>query len=106
MIYGLFQSTLPHGERPIDLTNTKLDTVVSIHAPARGATIISPSFRLLNQCFNPRSRTGSDPEYEIPEPHRHVVSIHAPARGATSDLELMEGTYIVSIHAPARGATS
>ena len=56
--------------------------VVSIHAPARGATKRAA-----------RSRTSSR------------VSIHAPARGATLYLGLDDTRVTVSIHAPARGAT-
>ena len=55
---------------------------VSIHAPARGATL-------------PRVR-GTQPQQ---------VSIHAPARGATSAGRSFAPTRTVSIHAPARGAT-
>ena len=55
-----FQSTHPHGVR-LDLLNSHIVVLlVSIHAPARGATA---------QPFNARPRRG--------------VSIHAPARGAT-----------------------
>ena len=56
---------------------------VSIHAPARGATIVGTRLRLLRR-----------------------VSIHAPARGATVSLPLSAVPLKVSIHAPARGATS
>ena len=57
--------------------------IVSIHAPARGATTC--------------------PNWD-PDPER--VSIHAPARGAT--ITFLEGfkDLGVSIHAPARGATN
>ena len=55
----LFQSTLPRGERP---SKPKMATshIVSIHAPARGAT-----------------KTALEGYLSI------IVSIHAPARGAT-----------------------
>ena len=56
--------------------------IVSIHAPARGATPYTGEI------------------YQI-EP----VSIHAPARGATPPVIAVAFTYVVSIHAPARGAT-
>ena len=54
--------------------------------------------------FNPRSRTGSDPQC------RHLcirlrVSIHAPERGATLEELHQMADKIVSIHAPERGAT-
>ncbi len=84
MRHGLgwtFQSTLPHGERPVQMA---LETYTA--------------------CFNPRSRTGSDQEAA----HfifQFKVSIHAPARGATFAAMDPEHLKIVSIHAPARGAT-
>ena len=51
----LFQSTPPHGERPITLTRAGMP---SCPRPARGATPRSGS--PLKRCFNPRPRTGSD----------------------------------------------
>ena len=68
--------------RDLNLRGSSRLGMVSIHAPARGATLA-----------------------------RHViggvvrVSIHAPARGATPDLDLVRFGVDVSIHAPARGAT-
>ena len=98
---------------------------VSIHAPARGATITS--LRLLRPlCFNPRTREGCDFMILInlvclrgfnPRTRegcdnsqsflrfRVIVSIHAPARGATVLFQSLTITFLVSIHAPARGAT-
>ena len=99
---------------------------ISIHAPARGATIEEwmqdynrfvfqstlprgerlGHFRTIfhTQDFNPRSREGSDVE-TISSLLDRFISIHAPARGATRAVA-KEGTYsIISIHAPARGAT-
>ena len=55
--------------------------IVSIHAPARGATDIVPA-RLERPSFNPRARAGRDGMFA--DGMRYVlVSIHAPARGAT-----------------------
>src|SRR5690606_38647628 len=54
-----FQSTRPRGARQVIVGPPQTNTVVSIHAPARGATPV-------RTCTAPR-----DP-----------VSIHAPARGA------------------------
>ena len=100
----LFQSTLPRGERlqcslPFRLRHLHFNprsregsdrashavhrlNVISIHAPARGATP-APSLRMPRlSYFNPRSREGSDfasfHAFFKPE-----ISIHAPARGAT-----------------------
>ena len=100
-----FQSTLPRGERQgfsgvIDYFN-----IISIHAPARGATITGHHAESSLYYFNPRSREGSDAETVTPS-KKLSISIHAPARGAT----LSEPFGIlcresISIHAPARGAT-
>ena len=121
----MFQSTPPHGGRLFfsnrwrtsagfnprprtggdsSLGHWPMAEIVSIHAPARGATSPTP-----------------------PRPCRPLVSIHAPARGATKSIKLtafsqqfqstpphggrqtpqesIGFSYNVSIHAPARGAT-
>ncbi len=57
---SMFQSTLPHGERPTSLLKGMGFTQVSIHAPARGATTLCSHNLPPQKCFNPRSRTGSD----------------------------------------------
>ena len=59
--FGLvqFQSTLPRGERQEVSDPGIKDRIISIHAPARGATsFYKISFPHVN--FNPRSREGSD----------------------------------------------
>ncbi len=95
-----FQSTRPHGARPPSAM--RIDQVlVSIHAPARGATA-GRSMRALRS-FNPRARTGRD--LASAEPAVWIVSIHAPARGATRALPVGFDLELVSIHAPAWGAT-
>ena len=77
----MFQSTRPHGARP-DYMYRLILLLVSIHAPARGATDIR-SVIVSDACFNPRARTGRDLQ-EAFHDNRLWVSIHAPARGATS----------------------
>ncbi len=99
-----FQSTRPRGARLPDSGKWRDLWAVSIHAPAWGATIVSPSFM-----------SGS------------IVSIHAPAWGATrrplrhTGISTFQSTrprgarhnergynlhqVVVSIHAPAWGAT-
>ena len=56
----LFQSTLPRGERPVFHGGVLYHAVVSIHAPAWGATLSSKPTCMAATCFNPRSRVGSD----------------------------------------------
>ena len=55
---------------------------VSIHAPARGATSCDGRASTTRSGFNPRAREGRDQELESAGAEREV-SIHAPARGAT-----------------------
>ena len=56
-----FQSTLPRGERhgTSVITYWKFN-IISIHAPARGATFYHSSCHHSRYDFNPRSREGSD----------------------------------------------
>ena len=78
---------------------------ISIHAPARGATLI---FCLSLPCmcyFNPRSREGSDLFYfRLIFPIKHF---NPRSRGG-SDVPVLPVpvTRKISIHAPARGATN
>ena len=101
---------------------------VSIHAPARGATLLLGRGKHDLFCFNSRAREGRDTAQIVYGSTDTNVSIHAPARGATCDIS--SGCYAaycfnsraregrdprqmqalmeldVSIHAPARGATT
>ena len=79
--YDQFQSTPPHGERPMPVSRIK--------------AIVS---------FNPRPRMGSDKKWEVTPMHARV-SIHAPAWGATCRIRRKDRNCLVSIHAPAWGAT-
>ena len=102
--------------------------IVSIHAPAWGATRGIMSVITTPRGFNPRTRVGCDsavaygqsagsgfnPRTRVGCDGGHndrgglvrVVSIHAPAWGATrQDAEQKEREHYVSIHAPAWGAT-
>ena len=99
--------------------------LVSIHAPARGATlrrrrrVMSVRFQFTRpqearhtrrsppprtQRFNSRARKRRD-QYLQGDTTPSPVSIHAPARGATGIVVKLTMLGGVSIHAPARGAT-
>ena len=102
------------------------DTLISIHAPTRGAT---QAYHIAPYCqvhFNPRSHERSDHLFAkstaclaisihaptrgatrwcIPFPWIGSISIHAPTRGATSNLSKVILEESISIHAPTRGAT-
>ena len=78
----IFQSTLPRGERRSIVHSFCPYFIISIHAPARGAT-----------------------EYSFKSAICSQISIHAPARGATNASAKKQTPLNISIHAPARGAT-
>ncbi len=80
--------------------------MISIHAPAKGATVFTSNkkFRWLN--FNPRSREGSDDQLDSIKEVMDKISIHAPAKGATRNSSMYYKDNKISIHAPAKGATS
>ncbi len=99
-----FQSTLPQGERLCSQAHCPIcrhfnprsrkgsdngqwgwvyKSEISIHAPARGATIMVAF--------------GASAVF--------IISIHAPARGATECSIVGNYMTFISIHAPARGAT-
>ena len=59
--------------------------MVSIHAPARGATEFYESGEDISDSFNPRAREGRDVYSVGKYTNKIKVSIHAPARGATLD---------------------
>ncbi len=80
-VASIFQSTLPHGERQYPFCFYLLCTLISIHAPTRGATFLPREYylhdgfqstlphgerhrisgrSLSKMNFNPRSHTGSD----------------------------------------------
>ena len=100
-----FQSTLPRGERHFLLSSAGAFSIISIHAPARGATPFC--FVLAPRC----AISIHAPARGATKFVRHLclipyISIHAPARGATV-LDARQGKVLkISIHAPARGATS
>ncbi len=55
-----FQSTRPRGARPAANKAEGLPALVSIHAPARGATLLSAYGIEETRGFNPRARAGRD----------------------------------------------
>ena len=77
-----FQFTPLREGRHIKDAHSRIPPLISIHAPARGATSEGGSF----------SQSGT-------------ISIHAPARGATPLVQRDHPRNYISIHAPARGAT-
>ena len=78
---------------------------ISIHAPARGATHISPDMSVRDIKFQSTLPRGERPARISLTTPIVFISIHAPARGATLAKRKKEQEKEISIHAPARGAT-
>ena len=121
-----FRSTPPRGGRRVLGGQTHEADLVSIHAPARGATRLRLDRRRgLQVSIHAPARGATEPMRPSAEPLRFRstpprggrrlcraarpagggVSIHAPARGATGRPLVLYSRQTVSIHAPARGAT-
>ena len=81
------------------------NALVSIHAPAWGATTDAGQKALEEASFNPRTRVGCDGGDGDSLFIIQIVSIHAPAWGATCRHRETHQPSRVSIHAPAWGAT-
>ena len=94
-VYNMeFQSTLPRRER-LELAGHKcVGFCVSIHAPAKGATILLLTYQMYRLRFNPRSREGSDGANYVNTTLSYAVSIHAPAKGATVPTALTGNTEL------------
>ena len=79
--------------------------VVSIHAPAEGATFVSTVQRKHYACFNPRTRRGCDERSGVYlMTPKEFQSTHPQRVRQLPDFALRYFDY-VSIHAPAEGAT-
>ena len=122
-----FQSTLPRRERLLTLLILNPVLIISIHAPAKGAT--KKEKDLYNQIkhFNPRSREGSDVGVEFnhniignfnPRSREGSDDTAAVERYASTEFQstlprrerrcsasMSERSAEISIHAPAKGAT-
>ena len=79
-------------------------TLISIHAPPRGATPILPALFIpetISIHAPPRGATRTLENLNL----LHRISIHAPPRGATEERFAASAAISISIHAPPRGAT-
>ena len=121
-----FQSTLPRRERLYMFCCAILIYIISIHAPAKGATANQGARRYKKEFQSTlprreRLQHGCDNTYSVkfqstlPRRERrvhlrrqvrfHTISIHAPAKGATLPGQFKKVPGEISIHAPAKGAT-
>ena len=94
------------GGRDHAITALSASIVISIHAPAWGATqfgVMRGRIATIFQSTRPRGARRSLPWNCC---GTSVISIHAPAWGATRKFVGLSGVADISIHAPAWGATS
>ena len=78
---------------------------ISIHAPARGATIRNDDKPAPDLHFNPRSREGSDQITKMPVINVKRFQSTLPRGERHADRFCVFSIIDISIHAPARGAT-
>ncbi len=79
--------------------------IISIHAPARGATMSRQRVLITVSIFQSTLPRGERPRATTNQRNARRISIHAPARGATCPEYRLRRSKRISIHAPARGAT-
>ena len=77
-----FQSTLPRRERPRSSNRNIYSNIISIHAPAKGATGRWAG-RLVQVQFQSTLPRRERLQHALTIPVTGVISIHAPAKGAT-----------------------
>ena len=100
-----FQSTPPHGRRPVERHLPPIDERVSIHASAREATDARCCSTLPGICFNPRLRTGGDTAlHGASSASRTCFNPRLRTGGDEKRAQALQKP-IVSIHASAREAT-
>ena len=125
-IFSRFQSTLSRRERRKSAAVRPAESQISIHAPAKGATIepriltfavryfnprsregsdmYKASIMLSERHFNPRSREGSDDEH--PRICKRTDDFNPRSReGSDVKIAGWKVRQDISIHAPAKGAT-
>ena len=71
---------------------------ISIHAPARGATIFFTRFAQKYAKFQSTLPRGERQQNAVRVPICHLISIHAPARGATSILSKIHPMFLTISH--------
>jgi len=127
MLLNRFQSTRPHGARP--LVNVRADVIEGFNPRARtGRDGSVMDFWISEPGFNPRARTGRDRDtgavsafsiaFQSTRPHgarptgfsdmRGMGRFNPRARTGRDQVGRLHASapFDVSIHAPARGATS
>ncbi len=79
-------------------------SIISIHAPPRGATSSTACVKSWNVFQFTPLREGRQKQ-RVRGAAGRTISIHAPPRGATAVTGYLHPSHTISIHAPPRGAT-
>ena len=104
--WGRHEALVAHEGYNKTITVILCPVIISIHAPAWGATRADKIISNASSYFNPRPRVGGDLVDGLHEPILSI-SIHAPVRGATPSLSVIDvPPSSISIHAHAWGATA
>ena len=82
-----------------------MDSKISIHAPAWGATLGRPHDKGRTEYFNPRSRVGSDKNSPVATPSSSNFNPRSRV-GSDTKKHCFVRLLDISIHAPAWGATA
>ena len=94
-----FQSTHPRGVRRNNRECPLFDIVISIHAPAWGATIPVPPRSRRSSNFNPRTRVGCDPrKTPARQPLHKFQSTHPRGVRLTVSLSFANASEFQSTH--------
>ena len=99
-----FQFTLPHGERQDELAKAQ-ERLTGFNSRSRMGSDVPPRPVVHRRLVSIHAPAWGATTPRLPEPLGLVVSIHAPAWGATCVLACSSMKRAVSIHAPAWGAT-
>ena len=95
----MFQSTHPRGVRHRRVNDAALRGLVSIHAPAWGATLFFGSNILAMLSFNPRTRVGCDSHAVAPLKIRrmfqstHPRGVRQQRRGSSPQQKRFQSTH-------------
>ena len=85
------------------VVRVKIRKVISIHAPARGATVVHRTGYAIDGISIHAPREGGDRRFQRQNLYDAWISIHAPARGATVVHRTGYAIDGISIHAPREG---
>ncbi len=100
-----FQFTRPRGARLDEAVYARLERLVSIHAPARGATTSSAARSPTRSSFQFTRPRGARPSSSWSSRRCSKFQFTRPRGARQRSTDAQYADYWVSIHAPARGAT-